>query len=176
MSERRDIFVGNRRAGILTQNPSSVAIFNSITLAKFWVFWGWNPVSDSGCHFFKCPAIFFAPIRFFKSESVYALTAKTRWHKAFYKTYCRVFETHSDRKVRPFLPDFCPSRFWILRNPASREKLETLHNILIINNNAFLNRHELVGRKKRGRVGYKLTWKRVRPGHRFSLNVVYPHF
>ena len=54
-------------------------------------------------------AIFVFPSRFFKSESVCALTAKTRWHKAFYKTYRRVFETHSDCKIRTFSPDFRPS-------------------------------------------------------------------
>ena len=62
----------------------------------------------SGSSNLPLSAIFFAPHRFFKSESVYALTTKTRWHKAFYKTYCRVFETHSDRKIRAFSPDFRP--------------------------------------------------------------------
>ncbi len=53
-------------------------------------------------------AIFFVPSRFFKSESVCPVIAKTRLVKGFYKIYPRVLETHSDRKIRVFSPVFCP--------------------------------------------------------------------
>ena len=84
-------------------------------------------------------AIFFASSEFFKSESVCAPIAKTRWHKGFYKSCHRVFETHSDCKVRPFSPDFRPSGVWILRISGAPEKLECFHNSFIISNNAFRN-------------------------------------
>ena len=53
-------------------------------------------------------AIFFVPSRFFKSESVCPVIAKTCLVKGFYKIYPRVLETHSDRKIRVFSPVFCP--------------------------------------------------------------------
>ena len=53
-------------------------------------------------------AIFFATLRFFKSESVYPVPAKTRCRKAFYAISHSVLKTHSDRQIRAFCPDFTP--------------------------------------------------------------------
>ena len=83
-------------------------------------------------------AIFFAPSRFFKSESLCVAISKTRWHKGFYKTCCRVFETHSDSRIRPFFRKNPPFSVWILTIPGKPQKLERLHNSFIISNNAFL--------------------------------------
>ena len=100
-------------------------------------------------------AIFVFPSRFFKSESVCALTAKTRWHKAFYKTYRRVFETHSDFKIRPFFRKNPPFSVWILTIPEALQKQESIQNSLIININDFFYWTYLGGR-------IKLGWKEIR--------------
>ena len=102
---RNRLLGGNRRAGILTQNPSSVAIFNSITLAKFWVFWGWNPVSDCGCRFWKRTAIFFSLFSICPEKWKILTSAKTRLLKGFYNFLPRVHETHSESARRQILPE-----------------------------------------------------------------------
>ena len=75
-------------------------------------------------------AIFFAPIRIFKSESVCAVVSKTRWHKGFYNIFPRVLKTHSDRKIRAFSPGFRPVRVWILRIPASPSKTSVFSQVV----------------------------------------------
>ena len=84
-------------------------------------------------------AIFFAPIRIFKSESVCAPNAKTRWHKGFYKPYRCVFETHSDSRIRPLFRKNPPFSVWILTIPGKPQKLVSFHKSFIINNNSFWN-------------------------------------
>ena len=100
-------------------------------------------------------AIFFAPIRIFKSESVCAAAAKTRWHKGFYNILSRVLKTHSDSRISPFFRKNPPFSVWILTIPGKPQKLEWLHNSFIISNNAFCILPSQVEDKNSLRAGFE---------------------